>query len=100
MISQKQFEETLRSLSAHKDVRGVIIASNDGLPISSTENLTADMRETVSALVASLVGRAKAVVTQLDEGMLNFFTLDTSKGEILVAPENDYVLIVLRHKRG
>ncbi len=99
MISQKHFEETLESLSTHKDVRGVIIASNDGLPISSTENLSTEMRENVSALVASLVGRAKAVVTELEEGYLNFFTLDTEKGEILVAPENDYVLIVLRDKK-
>ena len=58
-----------------------------------------EMRENVSALVASLVGRAKAVVTELNEGDLNFFTLDTSQGEILVAPENDYVLIVLREKK-
>ncbi|MCE7741976.1 MAG: roadblock/LC7 domain-containing protein [Candidatus Heimdallarchaeota archaeon] len=98
MISQKQFEETLKSLESHPGVRGVIITSNDGLPISSTSNLSMEMRENVSALVASLVGRAKAVVTELNEGELNFFTLDTSQGEILVAPENDYVLIVLREK--
>ena len=76
----------------------MIITSNDGLPISSTQNLSMEMRENVTALVASLVGRAKAVVTELNEGELNFFTLDTSNGEILVAPENDYVLIVLREK--
>ncbi len=99
MISQKQFEETLKKLEGHPGVRGVIITSNDGLPISSTKNLSIEMRESVSALVASLVGRAKAVVTELEEGELNFFTLDTSKGEILVAPEADYVLIVLRDKQ-
>jgi len=98
MISQKQFEETLKSLESHPGVRGVINTSNDGLPISSTQNISMEMRENVSALVASLVGRAKAVVTELNEGDLNFFTLDTSHGEILVAPENDYVLIVLREK--
>lgn len=98
MISQKQFEETLKKLEGHKGVRGVIIASNDGLPISSTKGMSMETRENVSALVASLVGRAKAVVTELEEGELNFFTLDTSKGEILVAPENDYILIVLRTK--
>ena len=99
MISQKQFEETLKKLEGHPGVRGVIITSNDGLPISSTKNMTIEMRESVSALVASLVGRAKAVVSELEEGELNFFTLDTSKGEILVAPEQDYVLIVLRDKK-
>jgi len=99
MISQKQFEETLKKLESHPCVRGVIITSNDGLPISSTKNLSVEMRENVSALVASLVGRAKAVVSELEEGELNFFTLDTTKGEILVAPEQDYVLIVLRNKQ-
>jgi len=94
MISQKQFEETLRSISAHGGVRGVIITSNEGLPISST--LDVDTTESVSALVTGLVGKAKAVTKELNEGELNFFTLDTEKGEILVAPEKEYILIVLR----
>ncbi|MCE7745931.1 MAG: roadblock/LC7 domain-containing protein, partial [Candidatus Heimdallarchaeota archaeon] len=55
--------------------------------------------ESVAALVSSLVGKATQAVEQLNEGDLNFFTIDTTKGEILVAPENEYILIVLKNKK-
>ena len=38
------------------------------------------------------------VVKELDESQLNFVTLDLQDGEILIAPEEDYILIVLRDK--
>ena len=58
-----------------------------------------DKTESVAALVSALVGKANQAVEQLEEGALNFFTIDTTKGEILVAPENDYILIVLKDKK-
>ncbi|MEA2071052.1 MAG: roadblock/LC7 domain-containing protein [Asgard group archaeon] len=97
MISQKQFNATLKKLSAFDGVRGVIITNNEGLPISS--DIDTIKTESVAALVSSLVGKATQTVDQLEEGELNFFTIDTTKGEILVAPENDYILIVLKEKK-
>ncbi len=38
------------------------------------------------------------VVKELEESTLNFVTLDLQDGEILIAPEEDYILIVLRDK--
>ncbi len=38
------------------------------------------------------------VVKELGESPLNFVTLDLQDGEILIAPELDYILIVLRDK--
>ena len=97
MISQKQFQATLKKLGEFKDVRGVIITNKEGLPISS--DIATDKTESVAALVSSLVGKATQAVEQLEEGELNFFTIDTTKGEILVAPEEDYILIVLRDSK-
>ncbi|MBN1330494.1 MAG: roadblock/LC7 domain-containing protein [Candidatus Heimdallarchaeota archaeon] len=97
MISQKQFQATLKKLSGFEGVRGVIITNNEGLPLSS--DIDPDKTESVAALVSSLVGKATQTVEQLEEGELNFFTIDTTNGEILVAPENDYILIVLKDKQ-
>ncbi|NHJ03333.1 MAG: roadblock/LC7 domain-containing protein [Candidatus Heimdallarchaeota archaeon] len=96
MISQKQFQATLKKLAGFKGVRGVIITDMEGLPLSS--DIDTDKTESVAALVSALVGKANQAVEQLEEGALNFFTIDTTKGEILVAPENDYILIVLKEK--
>ncbi|NHJ86207.1 MAG: roadblock/LC7 domain-containing protein [Asgard group archaeon] len=97
MISQKNFQATLKKLSGFEGVRGVIITNNEGLPISS--DIDSEKTESVAALVSALVGKATQAVEQLEEGELNFFTIDTTNGEILVAPENDYILIVLKGKK-
>jgi predicted regulator of Ras-like GTPase activity (Roadblock/LC7/MglB family) len=94
MIGGKALKDTLKRLGAHEGVRGVIITNMEGLPISS--NLSADKTEVISALVTSLVGKAKRVVEELEEGGMNFLTISTKAGEVMVAPEADYILIVLR----
>jgi predicted regulator of Ras-like GTPase activity (Roadblock/LC7/MglB family) len=94
MIGGKALKDSLKRLGAHEGVRGVIITNMEGLPISS--NLNAEKTEVISALVTSLVGKAKRVVDELGEGGMNFLTISTPRGEVMVAPEEDYILIVLR----
>jgi len=60
MIGGKALKDSLKRLGAHDGVRGVIITNMEGLPISS--NLNAEKTEVISALVTSLVGKAKRVV--------------------------------------
>ena len=66
MISQKQFQATLKKLAGFDGVRGVIITNNEGLPLSS--DIDSDKTEAVAALVSSLVGKATQTVEQLEEG--------------------------------
>ncbi len=94
MIGGKALKDSLKRLGAHEGVRGVIITNMEGLPISS--NLSAETTEVIAALVTSLVGKAKRVVDELGEGGMNFLTISTPKGEVMVAPEEDYILIVMR----
>ncbi len=94
MIGGKALKDSLKRLGAHEGVRGVIITNMEGLPISS--NLNAEKTEVISALVTSLVGKAKRVVDELGEGGMNFLTISTPQGEVMVAPEEDYILIVMR----
>ena len=94
MIGGKALKDSLKRLGAHEGVRGVIITNMEGLPISS--NLSAEKTEVIAALVTSLVGKAKRVVDELGEGGMNFLTISTPLGEVMVAPEEDYILIVMR----
>jgi len=36
----------------------------------------------------------------MDRGDVNFFTIDVTSGEILVALETDYVVIAIRERAG
>lgn len=94
MIGQDDIKSTLKNLQKFKGVRGVIVTTTEGLPVSTT--LDVEKTEKTSALVTSLVGKARSVVDELDEGSLKFLTISTPSGEVYVAPEDEYILIVLK----
>ena len=96
MISRKQFEETLGKLSSFPGVQGVIITNNEGLPIAST--LQSEQTENSAALVTALIGKAKGTVRDMSNGQLNWIQMDTTNGEVFVAPEDEYIVVVLREK--
>ncbi|MEX2751684.1 MAG: roadblock/LC7 domain-containing protein [Candidatus Freyarchaeota archaeon] len=98
MITSKYFQKTLQQLQKHPGVKGVIVTNTEGLPISST--LSTEKTEIISAQVTSLVGKASKVIQELGEGTLNFLTLDAGESELHIAPEQEYVLIVLRAKNA
>ena len=69
----------------------------DGLPLSS--DLDPETTENVAAIITSLVGKALDAVRELQEGSLSFLTLDTTKGQINIAPEvkEGLILVVLKN---
>lgn len=74
----------------------MIVTSMEGLPLSS--DLDAQTTENIAAIVTSLVGKSLDAVRELKEGSLSFLTLDTSKGQINIAPDEKegLILIVLK----
>ena len=53
-----------------------------------------------SSIISELAAKARSVVRELDEqNSLNFLSMKTSKGEIMVAldPNDQYLLIVLQN---
>jgi predicted regulator of Ras-like GTPase activity (Roadblock/LC7/MglB family) len=96
LISQEKLQSILSKLKAQEGVRGVIVTSMEGLPLSS--DLDAQTTENIAAIVTSLVGKALDAVRELKEGSLSFLTLDTSKGQINIAPDEKegLILIVLK----
>ena len=96
MISQEKLQEILNRLKAQEGIRGVVVTTMEGLPLSS--DLDSETTENVAAIITSLVGKALDAVKELKEGSLSFLTLDTSKGEINIAPEpkEGLILVVLK----
>jgi predicted regulator of Ras-like GTPase activity (Roadblock/LC7/MglB family) len=96
LISQEKLQEILNRIKAQEGIRGVVVTTMEGLPLSS--DLDSDTTENVAAIITSLVGKALDAVKELKEGSLSFLTLDTSKGEINIAPEpkEGLILVVLK----
>ncbi|KXS21239.1 roadblock-type dynein light chain [Gonapodya prolifera JEL478] len=91
-----EVEETIKRLSSHKGVEGIVIVNSEGIPIRSTidNNLTIQY----SALITQLAAKAKSVVRDLDpQNDLTFLRLRTKKHEIMVAPDKEYILIVIQN---
>ncbi len=97
MISQEKLQAILQRLRAQEGVRGVVVTTMEGLPLSS--DIDPDTTESVAAIITSLVGKAMDAVRELKEGNLSFLTLDTSKGQINIAPEpkEGLILVVLKN---
>ena len=96
MITQEKLQSILLRLKAQEGVRGVVVTTMEGLPLSS--DLDPDTTESVAAIITSLVGKALDAVRELREGSLSFLTLDTNKGQINIAPDvsEGLILVVLK----
>ncbi|XP_049880936.1 dynein light chain roadblock-type 2-like [Pectinophora gossypiella] len=89
-------EETVRKLATHKGVSGVIIINGEGIPIKST--LENHVSVQYAGLMSSLVDKAKAVVRDLDPtNDLTFLRIRSKKSEVMVAPDKEFILIVVQN---
>jgi len=91
-----EIEETLKRIQSHKGVIGVVIVNNEGIPIRST----LDNSETAqyAALITQLAIKAKSTVRDLDpQNDLTFLRIRSKKHEIMVAPDKEYILIVVQN---
>jgi predicted regulator of Ras-like GTPase activity (Roadblock/LC7/MglB family) len=98
LISQERLKSILEQLKAQDGVRGVVVTTMDGLPLSS--DLDAETTENVAAIITSLVGKALDTVRLLREGSLSFLTLDTTQGQINIAPDEKEGLILVVLKKN
>lgn len=96
MISQERLKSIIDRLKTQDGVRGVIVTTMEGLPLSS--DLDQETTENVAGIITSLVGKALDTVRLLREGGLSFLTLDTTQGQINIAPEEKegLILVVLK----
>ncbi|KAG0242209.1 RNA-splicing factor [Actinomortierella wolfii] len=94
-LADSEVEETIRRLSAKKNVQGVVIVNQLGLMIRST--LDAALAKQYASLMSELVRMARDSVTQLDaQNELTFLRIRTKKHEIMICPEREYLMIVVQ----
>jgi predicted regulator of Ras-like GTPase activity (Roadblock/LC7/MglB family) len=99
LITQEKLQTILARLKSQEGVRGVVVTNMEGLPLSS--DLDPETTENVAAIITSLVGKALDAVRELREGSLSFLTLDTTKGQINIAPDvsEGVILVVLKNNQ-
>jgi dynein light chain roadblock-type len=91
-----EVEETLKRIQAHKGVVGVIVVNNEGIPIRTTLDNSTTVQ--YSGLLHQLAAKARSCVRDLDpQNDLTFLRVRSKKHEIMVAPDRDYLLIVIQH---
>ncbi|EGD80874.1 dynein light chain roadblock-type 1 [Salpingoeca rosetta] len=91
-----EVEETLKRISGHKGVEGIVILNKEGIAIKSTLDQTATTQ--YAGLISSIAAQASHVVRELDpQDGLTFLRLRSKKHEIMVAPDNDYLLVVIQN---
>ena len=93
--SLSEVEETLARIKSHKGVEGVLILSRDGAVIQST--LSEEQSLEHAALLSQLSQKAGIVVQTLDpDDELTFLRIRSQNKEVMVAPDNDFLLVVIQ----
>jgi len=90
-----EIDETIKRIQGHKGVIGVVVVNNSGVTIRTT--LDNEQTSKYSGLLTQLAGKARSVVRELDTtNDLTFLRIRSKKHEIMVAPDKDYMLIVIQ----
>uniref|UniRef100_A0A914X9S8 Dynein light chain roadblock n=1 Tax=Plectus sambesii TaxID=2011161 RepID=A0A914X9S8_9BILA len=89
-------EETIKRIQSQKGVVGVIVMDSEGRPVRST--LDQETTTQHAALLQQLSDKAKNVIRELDPSNdLTFLRLRSKKHEIMIAPDKDYLLVVIQN---
>ncbi|XP_070763085.1 dynein light chain roadblock-type 2 [Enoplosus armatus] len=93
---EAEVEETLKRIEAHKGVIGTIVVNAEGIPIRTTLDNSTTVQ--YAGLLRHLTMKARSTVRDIDpQNDLTFLRIRSKKHEILVAPENDFLLIVIQN---
>jgi dynein light chain roadblock-type len=92
--SLEEVESTVSRLSSHKGVQGVMILSDKGEIVHSTFPPESEVEQ------AKILVKIKLLSSSLfhdTEEEVSFIRIRTQQHELLVAPNNDYLLVVLHN---
>ncbi|CAI5440644.1 unnamed protein product [Caenorhabditis angaria] len=89
------FEETIRRLQSEKGVSGIIVVDVAGRVIHTT--MDNDATQLHAAFLQQLTEKTKTTIRELDSSNdLTFLRLRTKKNEIMIAPDKDNVILVVK----
>lgn len=89
-------EEIFNKMNTHKGVEGIILSDSEGVPIKSTFN---DEKKTYfyTTSASMFIKRCRNVVKELIEEELTFIRIRTKLNEIMIAPEEEFIFIVVQN---
>ena len=88
-------EEVFNRINTHKGIEGIILCDMEGTPIKTTLNTEQTYFYTTSAAI--FIKRCKNIVTELVKEELAFIRIRTKHNEIMIAPDNEFVLVVIQN---
>uniref|UniRef100_A0A2K5F5U0 Dynein light chain roadblock-type 2 n=1 Tax=Aotus nancymaae TaxID=37293 RepID=A0A2K5F5U0_AOTNA len=93
---QAEVEETLKRIQSHKGVIGTVVVNAEGIPIRTTLDNSTTVQ--YAGLLHQLTMKAKSTVRDIDpQNDLTFLRIRSKKHEIMVAPDKEYLLIVIQN---
>ena len=92
---QADVDDTIKRIASHKGVEGILIFNYEGVALKST--MSRELTTQYAGLFVQLILKARGVVRSIDaENDLLFLRVRTKNHEVLVAPDKDYVLLVVQ----
>merc|ERR1712227_370579 len=89
-------DETMKRLQSHKGVTGLIVIDKEGIPIRSTLDNSTTVQ--YAGLITQLANKARSVIRDIDpQNDLTFVRVRSKKYEIIIAPEKEFLLIVIQN---
>ncbi|CAG5073833.1 hypothetical protein G9C98_001756 [Cotesia typhae] len=96
ILQAQEVEETMKRIQSHKGVVGTIVVNSEGIPIKSTLDNTTTVQ--YAGLISQLSDKARSVVRDLDPtNDLTFLRIRSKKHEVMVAPDKEFILIVVQN---
>ncbi|CAL1287840.1 unnamed protein product [Larinioides sclopetarius] len=91
-----EIDETFKRIQSHKGVMGIIVLNTDGIPIKSTMDNNSTIE--YAGLITHLLDKARQTVKEMDNtNELTFLRVRSKKNEILIAPDKEYMMIVVQN---
>jgi len=91
-----EVEECLKRVQSHKGVVGIIVVNLEGIPIRTTLDNSTTVQ--YAGLIHQLTAKARGMVRDIDpQNDLTFLRIRTKKHEVMVAPDKEYLLIVIQN---
>ncbi|RDD43084.1 Dynein light chain roadblock-type 2 [Trichoplax sp. H2] len=90
-----EIEETIKRIQSHKGVVGIVIINHDGIPIRTT--LDNALTVQYAGLIHSFCSKARGTIREIDpQNDLTFLRIRSKKHEIMIAPDKEYLLLVIQ----
>ncbi|XP_041060879.1 dynein light chain roadblock-type 2-like isoform X1 [Carcharodon carcharias] len=93
---QAEVEETLKRIQSQRGVVGIIVVNAEGIPIRTTMDNATTVQ--YAGLIHQLSMKARSTIRDIDpQNDLTFLRIRCKKNEIMVAPDKEYLLIVIQN---